>query len=107
MLDLPGYDFAALVEKSAKSARHIYLRLSLLQLIPDVAEAFLQELITASHANLIARIPHESEGVAFEQFVFQPRTLATSPTLASGSMVNCTIRRFSAWLIVNAVEMRA
>jgi hypothetical protein len=47
-----------------------------LQLIPDVAEAFLQERITASHENLIARIPQESEGVAFEQFVFQPRTLA-------------------------------
>ena len=67
LLDIPGYDVAALVEKSGKSASHIYARLSLLQLIPEVAEAFLQERITASHANLIARIPQESQAVAFER----------------------------------------
>ena len=67
MLDLPGYDVAALVEKSGKSASHIYARLSLLQLIPEVAEAFTQERITASHANLIARLPQEHQAAAFEQ----------------------------------------
>jgi ParB family chromosome partitioning protein len=67
LLDIPGYDVAALVEKSGKSASHIYARLSLLQLIPEVAEAFLKERITASHANLIARIPQESQAIAFEQ----------------------------------------
>ena len=45
LLDLPGYDVTALVEKSGKSASHIYARLSLLQLIPPVAEAFVQERI--------------------------------------------------------------
>ncbi len=34
LLDMPGYDVAALVEKSGKGASHIYARLSLLQLIP-------------------------------------------------------------------------
>ena len=67
LLDLPGYEVAALVEKSGKSASHIYARLSLLQLIPEVAEAFTQERITASHANLIARLPQEHQGAAFEQ----------------------------------------
>jgi len=67
LLDLPGYDVAALVEKSGKSASHVYARLSLLQLIPTVAEAFTQERITASHANLIARLPQESQAEAFEQ----------------------------------------
>jgi len=67
LLDIPGYDVAALVEKSGKSASHIYARLSLLQLIPEVAEAFTQERITASHANLIARLPQESQAAAFEQ----------------------------------------
>jgi len=38
-----------------------------LQLIPEVAEAFTQERITASHANLIARLPQESQAEAFEQ----------------------------------------
>jgi ParB family transcriptional regulator, chromosome partitioning protein len=66
LLDLPGYDVAAIVEKSGKSASHIYARLSLLQLIPAVAEAFVQERITASHANLIARLPQEHQSEAFE-----------------------------------------
>ena len=66
LLDLPGYDVPALVAKSGKSASHIYARLSLLQLIPDVAEAFLQERITASHAILISRLPQEHQPAAFE-----------------------------------------
>lgn len=67
LLDIPGYDVAALVEKSGKCASHVYARLSLLQLIPTVAEAFTQERISASHANLIARLPKESQAEAFEQ----------------------------------------
>jgi ParB family transcriptional regulator, chromosome partitioning protein len=67
LLDIPGYDVATLVEKSGKSASHIYARLSLLQLIREVADAFTQERITVSHANLIARIPQESQAAAFEQ----------------------------------------
>ena len=67
LLDIPGYDVTALVEKSGKSASHIYARLSLLQLIPAVAEAFTGERITASHANLIARLPQDAQAAAFEQ----------------------------------------
>src|SRR5882757_2510274 len=67
LLDLPGYDVAALVERSGKSASHIYARLSLLQLIPAVAEAFLAERITVSHASLIARLPQDSQVEAYEQ----------------------------------------
>ena len=67
MLDIPGYDVTTLVDKSGKSASHVYARLSLLQLIPTVAEAFTQERMTASHANLIARLPQESQAEAFEQ----------------------------------------
>ena len=67
LLNLPGYDVAALVERSGKSASHIYARLSLLQLIPAVAEAFVSERITASHASFIARLPQESQAQAFEE----------------------------------------
>jgi ParB family transcriptional regulator, chromosome partitioning protein len=66
LLDLPGYDVTALVEKSGKSESHVYARLSLLQLIPKVAEALTEERITASHANLIARLPQESQAEPFE-----------------------------------------
>ncbi len=64
---MPGYDVATLVQKSGKSAAHVYARLSLLQLIPSVAAAFSQELITASHANLLARLPQEAQADAYEQ----------------------------------------
>jgi ParB family chromosome partitioning protein len=67
LLEMPGYDVAALVEKLGKSASHIYARMSLLQLIPTVAQAFTEERITASHANLIARLPQESQATAYEQ----------------------------------------
>ena len=67
LLDMPGYDVAALVKKSGKSASHIYARLSLLQLIPTIAEAFTAERITASHANLLARLPQEAQATAYEQ----------------------------------------
>ena len=66
LLDLPGYDVAALASKCGKSQSHIYARLSLLQLISDVAEAFQQERITASHANLIARLTPEQQADAFK-----------------------------------------
>ncbi len=67
LLDMPGYDVAALIEKSGKSAAHVYARLSLLQLAPAIAEAFSAERITASHANLLARLPHEAQTAAYEQ----------------------------------------
>jgi ParB family chromosome partitioning protein len=66
LLDLPGYDPATLAEKTGKSESLIYSRLALLHLIPDVAEAFQAERITASHANLIARLPQEFQQQAFE-----------------------------------------
>jgi ParB family chromosome partitioning protein len=67
LLDLPGYDVATLAEKTGKSDSLIYTRLALVQLIPEVAEAFQEERITASHANLIARLPQESQKEAFTQ----------------------------------------
>jgi ParB family transcriptional regulator, chromosome partitioning protein len=67
LLDLPNYDVATLAEKTGKSDSLIYARLALLQLIPEVAEAFKEERITASHANLIARLPQVSQEEAFTQ----------------------------------------
>ena len=67
LLDMPGYDVATLVEKSGKSPAHVYARLSLLQLTPEIAEAFNAERITASHANLLARLPQDAQATAYEQ----------------------------------------
>ena len=66
LLDLPGYDVSALASKCGKSQSHIYARRSLLHLIPDVADAFQQGRITASHANLIARLAVEQQADAFK-----------------------------------------
>ena len=65
LLDLPGYDVAALASKCSKSQSHVYARLTLLALIPEVAEAFQQNEITASHANLLARLTAEQQAQAF------------------------------------------
>jgi ParB family chromosome partitioning protein len=65
LLDLPGYDVAALSSKCSKSQSHIYARLTLLSLIPEVAEAFQKDEITASHANLLARLSAEQQAQAF------------------------------------------
>jgi len=67
LLDMPGYDVAALVERSGKSASHVYARLSLLQLIPTIAEAFTQERITTSRANLLARLPQDAQATTYEE----------------------------------------
>lgn len=65
LLDLPGYDVAALASKCGKSQSHVYARLTLLALIPEIAESFQQESITASHANLLARLTPEQQAQAF------------------------------------------
>jgi ParB family chromosome partitioning protein len=67
LLDLPGYDVATIAEKTGKSESLIYARLALLELISEVAEAFQTGHITASHANLIARLPQEKQAEAFAQ----------------------------------------
>ena len=68
LLDLPGYDVpGALSPNPVRAHRISYARLSLLQLVPEIARAFVEERITASHANLIARLPQEHQADAFEQ----------------------------------------
>lgn len=66
LLELPGRDVAGLAAKCGKSQSHIYSRLTLLQLITDIAEAFQQDKITAAHANLIARLPAEQQPDAYK-----------------------------------------
>jgi len=67
LLDLPGYSVDTLVQKTGRSQSHIYARLTLLDLIPEVATAFQEERVTASHANLIARLPANRQAEAFAE----------------------------------------
>ena len=67
LLDMPGYDVATLVEKSGKSAAPRLRPAVPAAACPVIAEAFSAERITASHANLLARLPQESQAAAYEQ----------------------------------------
>jgi ParB family transcriptional regulator, chromosome partitioning protein len=66
LLQMPGYDVAAIGEKTGKSEGHIYSRMKLLDLIDPVAQAFQQEKITVTHALLIARLPQGRQAEAYE-----------------------------------------
>ncbi len=66
LLQMPGYDVAAIGEKTGKSEAHIYSRMKLLDLIDAVAQAFQQDKITATHALLIARLPEARQAEAYE-----------------------------------------
>ncbi len=56
----PRYDVASIAAKTG-SITHVYQRLRLGQLIPDAAEVFQTNQITAGHAVLIARLPQEQQ----------------------------------------------
>jgi ParB family transcriptional regulator, chromosome partitioning protein len=66
LLQIPSYDVATLAAKTGKSESHLYARLKLLNLIDEVAAAFIEDRIAASHAVLIARLPRERQAEAFE-----------------------------------------
>jgi ParB/RepB/Spo0J family partition protein len=62
----PRYDVASLALKTGRSVNHIYGRLRMAELIPDAAEVFQANQITAGHAVLIARLPREQQARALE-----------------------------------------
>jgi ParB family transcriptional regulator, chromosome partitioning protein len=57
----PRYDVASLALKTGRSVNHIYGRLRMTELIPEAAEVFQANQITAGHAVLIARLPQEQQ----------------------------------------------
>ncbi|HKD04877.1 MAG TPA: ParB/RepB/Spo0J family partition protein [Bryobacteraceae bacterium] len=62
----PRYDVASLALKTGRSVNHIYGRLRMAELIPEAAEVFQANQITAGHAVLIARLPQEQQYEALE-----------------------------------------
>ena len=57
----PRYDVASIAAKTGRSITHIYQRLRLAELIPDAAERFQANQITAGHAVLIASLPQDQQ----------------------------------------------
>jgi ParB family transcriptional regulator, chromosome partitioning protein len=62
----PRYDVPSLALKTGRSVNHIYGRLRMAELIPEAAEVFQANQITAGHAVLIARLPQEQQLQAIE-----------------------------------------
>lgn len=57
----PRYDVASIAAKTGRSITHVYQRLRLAELISEAAEVFQANQITAGHAILISRLPHDQQ----------------------------------------------
>lgn len=66
LLDLPGYDVAAVAAALGKSASYVYGRLHLAHLTPAAQEQFLAGKFPVSHALLIARATPEQQEAALK-----------------------------------------
>jgi ParB family chromosome partitioning protein len=66
LLALPQYDVASIASKVGKSLSYVHGWLRLAELIPEVAEVFLADKITAGHAVMIARLPQEQQKDALD-----------------------------------------
>ena len=56
--------------KVGKSATHVYARLTLLRLQPDIRDAFRRDIITAAHAQRLATVPADRQAEAFARCFF-------------------------------------
>lgn len=62
----PRYDVTSIAAKTGKSISHVHGRLRMAELIPEAAEQFQANRITAGHALLIARLPQEQQRQALD-----------------------------------------
>jgi ParB family transcriptional regulator, chromosome partitioning protein len=89
------YNIAHIAARAGKSEAYVCGRLKLADLIPPVAEAFLQDKITIGHALLIAKLQlsqqQEAFGAAF-------RTMFTSE---GNTQVLIPVRELAAWIESN------
>ncbi len=61
----PTYTIASIAARAGKSEAYVQGRIKLADLIPPVAEAFLQDKIAIGHALLIAKLPDSQQQEAF------------------------------------------
>src|ERR1700687_5486923 len=91
----PAYTIAIIASRAGKSEAYVYGRIRLADLIPPVAEAFLQDQITIGHAWLIAKLPASQQQEAFSASF---RGLWTSE---GNSQVLIPVRELAAWIESN------
>lgn len=70
LLRRPGYDVATLAQKVGKSDAYIYQRIKLLDLAPELRDAFVQDRIQFGHALILARLTPVQQKELVEEELF-------------------------------------
>ena len=94
-LESPRYDIAMVAQKAGKSPAFVAQRQRLVELVPSIAEAFLQDQIGVGHALEIAKLPQAQQMKAFEAAF---RTIWTD---GGHKRVVLPLRDFIAWIEQN------
>lgn len=94
LLDLkdPTYTVSTIAAKAGKSEGYVQGRIKLTELIPPIADAFLQDRIGIGHALLIARLPQSRQEDAFNAAF---REMYTS---GKNTPVLVPVRELAAWV---------
>jgi ParB family chromosome partitioning protein len=94
-LNDPSYTVAAIAAKTGKSEAYVQGRIKLTELIPPIADAFLQDRIGIGHALLIARLPQSRQEEAFNAAF---REMYTN---GRNTPVLVPVRELAAWVETN------
>jgi ParB family chromosome partitioning protein len=94
-LDGATYDVSSIASRLGKSPAYITTRIRLTELVPPIAEAFLQDQIGVGHALEIAKLPQAQQTKAFEAAF---RTIWTD---GGHKRVTLPLRDFIAWIEQN------
>lgn len=89
------YDVATIAAKVGRSDRFVAERVRLNELIPPIAEAFLEEKLTVGHALIIAKLPPSQQPEAFSAAY---RKVWTS---GGDSQVLVPVKELAAWIESN------
>src|SRR5881227_1813050 len=89
------YNIAHIAARSGKSEAYIYGRLRLADLIPPVAEAFLNDKITIGHALLIAKLAPAQQQEAFAA------AFRSTWTSEGNTQVLIPVKELAAWIESN------
>jgi ParB family transcriptional regulator, chromosome partitioning protein len=91
----PSYTIASIAARAGKSEAYVHGRIKLADLIPPVAEAFLNDKIAIGHALLIAKLPDSQQQEAFNSAF---RGMWTSE---GNTQVLIPVRELASWIESN------
>jgi len=89
------YTVASIAARAGKSEAYVYSRIKLTDLMPPVAEAFLNNKITTGHSLLIAKLPAAQQQEAFAA------SFRSQWTSEGNAQVLIPVRELAAWIESN------